>query len=187
MASTSTDSPVKRAMRERRSSSKVTDVAPSHAELLELIEAAGQVADHGGQHPWRFIEIRGDDRDIVGHALAKASGAKGKDAEKYVGKAKRAPLLLAVVVTHPNGKYPDWEHESTASGVAHSLELLLHEAGYGAMWRTGDNTRAKAVHKAHKLSKNEELLGWIYVGGLPDRRRGSTRSRINPSHHLSSL
>ncbi|WP_202567412.1 nitroreductase [Agreia sp. COWG] len=175
-------------MRERRSSSKVTDAAPDREELLELIEAAGQVADHSGLRPWRLIEIRGDDRRVVGASIAAASGLSGHDAEKSVRKAFRAPLLLAVVVSpSPSHKVPYWEQEAVASGVAHALSLALHDRGYGAMWRTGIHTRSDAVRTAHGLAAGEQMLGWIYVGRYPERARDARRSRIDPRRHLTTL
>jgi nitroreductase len=176
------------AMHERRSSSKVTDAAPSHEEILELVEAAGQVADHSGMAPWRILEIRGESRRIVGESLAAAAGLHGHDAEKSIRKAERAPLLLAVIVSpRPSFKVPYWEQEAVASGVAHSLNLLLHERGYGAMWRTGVQTRSEAVRVAHHLQPGEEMLGWIHVGRYPEHPRESRRSRIDARRHLSSL
>lgn len=176
------------AMHERRSSSKVTDEAPSHDELLELVEAAGQVADHSGLAPWRILEIRGESRRIVGESLAAAAGLQGHDAEKSIRKAQRAPLLLAVIVSpRPSFKVPYWEQEAVASGVAHSLNLLLHERGYGAMWRTGIHTRSEAVRIAHRLEPAEQLLGWIYAGRYPERPRESRRSRVDASRHVESL
>ena len=176
------------AMQERRSSSKVTDEAPSRDELLELIDAAGQVADHSGMTPWRILEIRGDSRRIVGESLAAAAGLEGHDADKSIRKAYRAPLLLAVIVSpRPSFKVPYWEQEAVASGVAHSLNLLLHERGYGAMWRTGIHTRSDAVRLAHRLEPGEQMLGWIYVGRYPERPRASRRSRVDARRHLSSL
>jgi nitroreductase len=176
------------AMHERRSSSKVTDEAPSHEELLELVEAAGQVADHSGMTPWRILEIRGDSRRVVGECLAAAAGLHGHDALKSIRKAERAPLLLAVIVSpRPSFKVPYWEQEAVASGVAHSLNLLLHERGYGAMWRTGIQTRSDAVRLAHRLEPDEQMLGWIYVGRYPEHPRESRRSRIDARRHLSSL
>jgi nitroreductase len=41
------------AVRARRSWSKVTDAAPTHDQLLELVAAAGRVADHSSLAPWR--------------------------------------------------------------------------------------------------------------------------------------
>lgn len=171
------------AVRDRRSWSKVTDDAPTHAELLTLVSAAGRVADHSSLHPWRLIELRGDDRVTLGRALNKAAGDKGASS-----KPLRAPLLIAVVAHYrKSSKVPRWEQEAVASGVAHTLSLLLDEAGWGVIWRTGELTRAKAVAKAHGLGKNEELLGWLYVGGKPARTRPSRRKLIDAREFVSGM
>ncbi|CDJ99747.1 Nitroreductase [Microbacterium sp. C448] len=171
------------AVRARRSWSKVTDEAPTHDELLELVSAAGRVADHSGLRPWRLIELRGDDRETLGRAINKAEGEKGASS-----KPRRAPLLIAVVASYrKSDKVPRWEQEAVASGVAHMLSLLLDEAGYGVLWRTGHYTRAKAVAKAHGLKKNEELLGWLYVGKKPERTRGGFRRGVDASRFVSRM
>ena len=129
---------------DRRSWSKVTDDAPTHRELLELVAAAGRVADHSSLQPWRLIELRGDDRERLGRAINKSEGEKGASS-----KPLRAPLLIAVVLSpRKSHKVPEWEQEAVASGVAHLLSLLLDEAGWGVIWRTGHYTRTKAVAKA---------------------------------------
>jgi nitroreductase len=167
----------------RRSWSKVTDEAPTHHELLELVAAAGRVADHSSLRPWRLIELRGDDRERLGRAINKAQGDKGVSS-----KPLRAPLLIAVVASyHKSHKVPRWEQEAVASGVAHLLSLLLDEAGWGVLWRTGDYTRAKAVAKAHGLKKNEELLGWLYVGGKPKQSRPERRKTIDARTFVSRM
>jgi nitroreductase len=171
------------AVRARRSWSKVTDAAPTRAELETLISAAGRVADHSSLAPWRLIELRGDDRVTLGRAINKAEGEKGSSS-----KPLRAPLLIAVVASYRKSeKVPRWEQEAVASGVAHVLSLLLDEAGWGVLWRTGHYTRSKAVAKAHGLKKNEELLGWLYVGGKPPRTRTSFRKGVDARKHLSSM
>ncbi|WP_426320848.1 nitroreductase family protein [Microbacterium sp. E-13] len=167
----------------RRSWSKVTEASPTHEELVELVAAAGRVADHSSLQPWRLIELRGDDRERLGRAINKADGEKG-----ISPKPLRAPLLVAVVASyHKSHKVPRWEQEAVASGVAHMLSLLLDEAGWGVIWRTGHYTRAKAVAKAHGLKKNEELLGWLYVGGKPERTRPERRKGIDARKVLSRM
>src|SRR5690606_40680028 len=105
----------------RRSWSKVTEEAPTHEQLLQLIAAAGRVADHSSLRPWRLIELRGADRERLGKALAKAQGDKHPSA-----KPLRPPLLIAVVVRpRQRAEAPRWEQEAVASGVAHLLSLLL--------------------------------------------------------------
>jgi nitroreductase len=165
------------AVRSRRSWSKVTGDAPTGEELLTLVAAAGRVADHSSLQPWRLIELRGDDRVALGAAIAKAEGDK-----KPSTKPLRAPLLIAVVASYrKSSKVPRWEQEAVASGVAHVLSLLLDDAGWGVIWRTGHYTRTKAVAKAHGLRKNEELLGWLYVGGKPPRERVARRKDLDAS------
>lgn len=191
-------SPAFEALRARRSHSKVTETAPTRAELEHLLTAMSSIADHSGLRPWRIIELRGDARRKLGKGLAKAASRATKQAagslnevntEKHISKAMRAPLVLAIVVSpKPSHKVPLWEQEAVASGVAHALGLLLHEAGWGSIWRTGPLTRTKAVRKAHGIKKPEYLLGWLYVGGIPDRDKVSKpRKPLDVSHHLSSL
>lgn len=174
----------------RRSVSKVTDPGPDHAELSALVAAAGRVADHSALRPWRLIELRGGDRERLGAALGEAAGERSPSS-----KPLRAPLLIAVVFTpRPSKKVPSWEQEAVASGVAHVLSLLLHEAGWGVLWRTGEYTRSAPVARAHGLAPGELLLGWLYVGTIPDPKIGrdglpkEPRTRaIDPESVLSRL
>lgn len=169
------------AMLDRRSLSRVTDDAPTHDELLAFVAGAGRVADHKNLKPWRLIEIRGDDRKKLGRAIAKAKGKKGRDS-----KPLRAPLLIAVIGSYRHGKVPVWEQQAVATGVAHMLSLALDEAGYGVFWRTDGKPR-KPVRRVHGLKKNEELLGWLYVGGKPERNRPLGRKRVDAASFLSRM
>ncbi|WP_426181362.1 nitroreductase family protein [Microbacterium sp. TWP3-1-2b2] len=171
------------AVRARHSWSKVTEVAPTREELLPLVAAAGRVADHSSLRPWRLIELRGDDRITLGKAMAKAQGDKEPSS-----KPLRAPLLIAVVASfRKSDKVPRWEQEAVASGVAHTLSLLLDEAGWGVLWRTGEYTRSKAVAKAHGLKKDEELLGWLYVGGKPAGKKPGRRKSVDARAMLTRM
>lgn len=162
--------PVLAAALARRSISKVTDAAPGRNELLPLIAAAARLADHDALRPWRVIALRGERRAELGAALVEAAGAEGGAAEKLAEKPLRAPLLLAIVhIERPSLKVPSWEQEAVAAGVGHLLSLLLAEAGWGVIWRTGIHTRSEPVRRVHRLHPAERLLGWLYVGGLPEQ------------------
>jgi nitroreductase len=179
--------PVAAALRRRRSYSIVERTAPTTRELLPLIQAAASVADHGGLRPWRLIAVRGAARARVGAAIAEASGLEGPAAERMAAKPLRAPLLLAIVVSpKPSIKVPEWEQEAAAAGVAHALSLVLDEAGWGVMWRTGLQTRADAVARVHELRPGERLLGWLYVGAKPASTSGR-RAPISARDYLTSL
>lgn len=168
------------AVRARRSFPRVTDEAPTHEQLVPLVEAAASVADHASLRPWRLIELRGDARERLGRVFAKRGGSADKPL--------RAPLLIAVVASRrPSGKVPDWEQDAVASGVAHVLSLLLDEAGWGVMWRTGDLTHDKKVAKLHGLGKRERLMGWLYVGGKPERSKAEKKDNLKLDRHLSEL
>ena len=173
----------------RRSASRVTDAAPDDDALLQLLEGASRVADHASLRPWRLIAVRGAARERLGDALATAAGAEGEAAAKLAGKPLRAPLLLAVVavVTPDHPKVPEWEQEASAAGVAHLMSLLLDEAGWGVMWRTGPYTRHPIVEAAHGLVPGERLLGWLYVGGLPGGRRAERRTDHVAATRLTTL
>lgn len=172
----------------RRSYSRVTPDAPGHEELLPLVAPAGRVADHSALHPWRIIELRGDARVRLGRAFVADAGLTGEAADKLAAKPLRSSLLLAIVsVRTKSEKVPGWEQDAVASGVAHILSLLLHDAGWGVIWRTGHHTRSKAVHRMHGLAKNERLLGWLYVGGVPEDSREGHRKTIDPERFLSVL
>ncbi|WP_396654461.1 nitroreductase family protein [Microbacterium sp.] len=161
----------------------MTDDAPTREQLLPLIEAAGRVADHSSLRPWRLIELRGDDRLTLGTALAEADGD-----DKPSTKPMRAPLLLAIVASYrESDKVPRWEQEAVASGVAHTLSLLLDEAGWGVIWRTGGLTRSKAVAEAHGLTQNEQLLGWLYVGGKPEGKDAGRRKPVDADALLTAM
>ena len=167
-------------MLRRQSHSHVTGDAPSHDELLPFVEAAATVADHGGLQPWRLIEVRGAAREKLGRAFAK----EGSSADKPL----RASLLIAIVAIHkPSSKAPEWEQDATAAGVAHVLSLLLDEAGWGVFWRSGHVTRTQRVAKVHGLAKNEKLLGWLYVGGVPERTKPPRREKFRGEQVLQEL
>ncbi|MBS1699737.1 MAG: nitroreductase family protein [Actinobacteria bacterium] len=170
------------AARRRQSWSKVTPEAPTREQLLPLVAAAGRVADHSSLQPWRLIELRGEDRIRLGQVISRVRGDRDPST-----KPLRASLLIAVVASfRPSRKVPRWEQEAVASGVAHMLSLLLDEAGWGVIWRTGDYTRSPEVAALHGLGEDEALLGWLYVGGKPDRSPGSRRT-VDPGPLLRRL
>ncbi|MFP7762061.1 nitroreductase family protein [Marisediminicola sp. LYQ134] len=172
----------------RRSQPRVEAAAPSRADLSPLVAAAATVADHAAMRPWRLIELRGDARGRLGEAFVDATGATDRAAEKLAGKPLRAELLIAVVaIIRPSIKVDAWEQEATAAGVAHVLSLLLDEAGWGVMWRSGHLTRTEPVSRMHGLAPHEILLGWLYVGEPLDRGSRPARATVPLDEVLTRL
>jgi nitroreductase len=144
--------------------------------------------DHGALKPWRVIELRGDVRERLGAAFVEESGLTGSDADRLAAKPLRASLLLAIVAVHRESfKVHAWEQDAAAAGVGHALALLLDDAGWGVMWRTGGHTRSAAVRRLHKLADNEELLGWLYVGGKTEDSKPDARGQFDASQFLTSI
>ena len=138
------------AVRARQSWSKVTDdsaVARRAADVRRRRRSRRRslvACVRGGSS-----SCAASDREALGAAIAKAEGDKSPSS-----KPLRAPLLIAVVASYRKSeKVPQWEQEAVASGVAHMLSLLLDEAGWGVLWRTGRYTRSKAVAKAHGIGE----------------------------------
>jgi nitroreductase len=181
-------SALREAVKRRRSYPRVTPDAPTTAELLPLLEAAASAADHASLRPWRVIELRGDARVRLGEAFVETSGLTGTDAERLAAKPIRASLLLAIVSSHKDSfKVHPWEQDAAAAGVAHLLTLLLDDAGWGVMWRSGGHTRSDAVRRLHRLADNEELLGWLYIGGKTEDSKPDARAPIDPAQFLTAL
>ena len=163
-------------------------MAPSHSELLPLVCVAARIADHGALRPWRLIELRGDARHRLGEAMVQAAGLTGAEAARLAAKPLRAELLLAVVASRrESDTVAVWEQDAVAAGVAHMMSLLLADRGWGVMWRSGPLTRTQQVQQAHGLEASEDLLGWLYVGGVPDDAKPGVRQPINPEEFLTTL
>ena len=183
--------PVLYAMSTRRSISKVDPETPSDSDLLEIIRAVSSVADHKGLRPWRFLILRGDDRHRLGAALDEAAGKVRKPGEVNE-KPLRAELLLALVSSPTqHEKVPEWEQHATAAGAGHLLELALWQAGWAVMWRSGTLTNTPPVRRLHRLDESELLMGWFYIGAVPERYRrklaSSTRPLPRPEQFLDTL
>ncbi|WP_209372183.1 nitroreductase family protein [Brevibacterium renqingii] len=183
--------PVLYAMSTRRSISKVDPETPSDSDLLELIRAVSSVADHKGLRPWRFLILRGDDRHRLGAALDEAAGVVREPGEVN-RKPLRAELLLALVCSPTeHEKVPEWEQRATAAGAGHLLELALWQAGWGVMWRSGTLANTPPVRRLHRLEDSELLMGWFYIGAVPERYRqrlaSSTRPLPRPEQFLDTL
>jgi nitroreductase len=178
---------LREAVLRRRSYPRVTPQAPGHDELLELVATAATLADHGALKPWRLIEVRGSARERLGEALAESSPDEERQ-RRLAAKPLRAPLLIAIVAARrPSAKVAGWEQDAAAAGVAHLLSLLLDDAGWAVMWRTGNLIDSAAVRAFHRLADGEHLLGWLYVGGRPADAVDHKERTIDPRDFLTTL
>ncbi len=156
------------AIRSRRSTAPVTEDAPTDEQLAEYLQLAAHSPDHAGLRPWRLITLRETARQRLGEAMAAGFGDPPGTpaAAKTAAKTGRAPLLISIVavpVEHP--KVPRWEQLTAIGALVATLQLVLFDAGFTAMWRTGPAVELAEVRTLLEIAESEQLLGWLYVGG----------------------
>jgi nitroreductase len=162
------------AIRTRRSHPRLTDPAPTDADLASILEAGIAGPDHGELEPVRLTLIRGQAMDSLGELLRDAYFARcavegveavAAKAEKERTKLRRAPLVIVVQAVHQQSTKIPWQDQRDAAAAA-SMNILLatHALGYGAIWRTGDICEDAAVKSRLGLRDEDAIAGFIYVG-----------------------
>ncbi|WP_110666018.1 nitroreductase family protein [Salinicola halophilus] len=169
-------------LHQRRSAGKLADPAPSAVQLDALYRAALRAPDHKEMKPYRFIEFSGAGLDRLGDIFAESDRQSEPDiSDKHLAsarkKAKRAPMIIAVIadITPDSKKVPPVEQIITAGCAAHAMLYAAYAQGLGAMWRTGTYAHDRRVWKALGLGKNEELLGYLYLGQPAGKLRGAPK------------
>ncbi|WP_369228500.1 nitroreductase (plasmid) [Streptomyces sp. R39] len=170
----------------RRSYARLTDPAPTRAQLEVLVQAAATAPDHGRLRPWRLIPVTGHERNRLGDVLGEAA-ATPQQAHRAVSNVLRAPMLLSIVLTpeadHP--RVPPWEQLAATAGMVTTLTLLLDSHDWASIWRTGPAVDAPQVRKHLGIRDEEKLLGWLYIGTRPQaetvrqRQPPDTSGKIN--------
>lgn len=164
---------VSAAIRTRMSHHRLLDPTPDHSELGRMIELAANAPDHGRLRPWRFITVRGRSREALGRCFA--LDTDNSSPERTAQLPLRAPLLVTIVFCPRGDAIPGWEQLAATTGVINNLMLLLHNSGYGSIWKTGEHVRSPSARAMLDLDKDESLLGWLYVG-TPDPAATSRRA-----------
>ena len=156
----------------RRSISKLTIPHPSREEMEEVYQAALRAPDHAWLRPWKFIEIIGDSRNKLAKAFinsAKKTEELNEERQnKIMALPFRSPMIIVVIAKINNDKpnVPRLEQIQSTAAAAQNILLALHDKGYGAYWRTGkySSERNKFISNELLLDKNDEVLGYLYVG-----------------------
>lgn len=175
----------------RQSVNLLQEPAPDGAELDLILDAGLRAPDHGRLRPWRFVLIRGEQRQAWAARLAEAAMARDPEtgpamAEKSRAWVARTPLIIAVGVEIREGKIPEIEQMLSAGAAAMNMLNTIHLLGYGGMWVTGANSYDPQVNKALGFEAPSRLVGFLGVGtprpmaadapklGRPSRDRHTT-------------
>ena len=160
----------------RRSTGRLTEPAPTAAQLSTLLDAAACAPDHGTLRPWRFIVLEAEAKDDFGAVLAdaylercRADGTEPVPAklDKERTKLGRAPMVVVVAIEPVAGSIPTIEQVSAAAAATQNILLAATALGLGSMWRTGDPCYDPKVRAALGLSETALMLGFVYLGTAP--------------------
>ncbi|MFD9793925.1 nitroreductase [Streptomyces sp. NPDC059070] len=175
------------AIRTRRSEHRLIEPAPSDEEFVDLLAWAATAPDHGRLRPWRWILVRGDGRTALGAAFA-SDATDAESVRRAARKPLRAPLLATLVfVPQRNHRVPAWEQLAASSTMVNSLTLLLHDRGFGSIWRTGTAVESAATRLLLGLAPGERLIGWLYIGSPDPTRRAVVRAPAPVGHRVSAF
>jgi nitroreductase len=136
-------------------------------ELVEkLLTAAVRAPSHHLTQPWRFVVLTGDALQDFGEAWAAAAEREGDDPDRVRQKARRAPVIIAVIEDPhlENPKVVEIEEHHAVGAAMQNILLAAHDLGLGAMVRTGPAAYKQEVRDYLKLAESEIIAGFIHLG-----------------------
>lgn len=182
--------PVLEAIKARRSAINIkTDAVPEKNDVIKILEAGTWAPNHHLTEPWRFVVITGEERKRLGEAMAEfvkrnttSSQDSSLDSKIALERAKplRAPVIIAVVCSPRKiGNNANVQEEIVACGAAlQNMLLAAHSLGLGTMIKTGSSSYSDEVREFLKMSKNELLIGLVYLGYAEKVPESSRRAPV---------
>jgi nitroreductase len=172
----------------RRSAKPAMLVAPgpSGEQLQTILTAAARVPDHKKLIPWRFVVFEGEARATFGRVILKACLAEEKETptagrlETERMRLLRSPTVIAVISrTTPNAGAPEWEQVLSCGAACFSLCLAATALGFGTCWITEWYAYSPGVRAALRLTANERIAGFIYIGTAKERQPERERPQLS--------
>ena len=156
-------------IKSRRSMGNLTAPAPTSAQLIEAIEVAMTAPDHKDLNPYRFIVLENQGLNKLGEALKQAAIAQGETDAVTLAKTERmpnrAPMIIACVTHYQShDKVPEFEQLLAAGAAVENLLLALHAQGFASVWRSGLLANTPEVKTFFKLSADNQVVAFVYVG-----------------------
>jgi len=163
--------PVIEAIKTRRSNRKVrADLMLTKEQIETIMEAATWAPTHHLTEPWRFVVIAGDERGVLGRALAEALLSTFPDSppEKLQTERER-PLTAPVIVTmvsspHAGPKIVQQEELIAAGAALQNMLLAAHSLGISTTVRTGVHGFSERMRRYFEMKDGESLVGMVYLG-----------------------
>lgn len=172
--------------RKSASAKTMSGPGPTAQHLLDILDIATRVPDHGKLAPWRFIIFAGEARGKVGSLFAKRWAelypTHSEDSLRFHAQIfERAPIVVAVISTAAQHvKIPIWEQQMSAAAVCFNLELAALAHGFDVQWQSDWIAYDQSAKTAMGVAAHENIAGLIYIGKttvpLEDRPRPDAKS-----------
>lgn len=170
----------------RSSFSRLVEPAPDAEALDNILKAATRAPDHAHLMPYEFIVCRGKGLDKLTNIFVEAAQQAGREPE-VIEKAKkmcyRAPMIIITLMKyseHP--KVPRVEQIATTACATQNMQMAAFAQGYNGIWRTGSFAFDNHVRSALKLSEDDEIVGFLYLGtpeiDTPIKRQNDYSERV---------
>lgn len=182
-------------IRSRRSAKRLLDSPVDRSVIERLLEAATWAPNHHLTEPWRFWVISGAGRERFGEAMAAGDLNTHRDATpeqretmrtSAIGKAHRAPVIIAVAaVMAESNKNPDLEEITATAAAIQNLLLQAEAEGLGAIWRTGRSAYEPEMAEFFGLTERDRILGFLYIGH-PDPDAPARESQRRPAQQVTT-
>ena len=154
----------------RNSISKLGNPHPTSEEMGLIYKAALRAPDHAWIRPSEFIEVTGSGLDRLSsifeqYAIDNIEDINEQKITKYKNAPYRAPMVIVLISnTKKHDRVPEIEQILSTAAATQNMLLALHALNYGAIWRTGPFALNDKIGEYFNLSKNQEILGYLYVG-----------------------
>ncbi len=153
----------------RVSARNLTNPHPSKKEMDIVYKAALRAPDHAWLRTSSFIEVKGESlsklSDVFVNFGKSIPDISDEVLDKYKNAPYRAPMIIILVNTfkeHP--KVPAIEQKLSTATAAQNIMLALNAMEYSCIWRTGKMAFNELIQKELGLDKNQEILGYLYIG-----------------------
>ncbi|MCE5335270.1 MAG: nitroreductase family protein [Desulfobacteraceae bacterium] len=160
------DSPVRKAIMERRSIRQFTDAAVDRDLIMSALEAASWAPSGLNNQPWRFAVIW---EPTIKEALAGLT--------RYAATIKSAGVLVAFFLD----KDVSYDHTKDCQAIGASIQnflLALHAMDLGAVWLGEILKNKDRVLEILQLPARLELMAVVAAGQPAHRNQSSHRQPV---------
>jgi len=171
------------ALHSRTASPRLTEPAPSTAELELIYKAALRAPDHAMLRPWRFLVVQGEARNKLGELFVEALQPDSEEKRsKLINAPLRAPVIviaISSIMEHP--KIPAVEQISSTAAAIQNMSIAAHALGYASIWRTGAVAYDEKVKAGLGLKTTDKIIGLLYLG------TPTLKDRLAPEHSIDDF